>query len=1534
MASKAAAINGSLSAPPARGRADVKATSGRSSSRSPSPSKTTQVRTTLLSDEVTRIKALPTKQEYIERALKHGACTDSWHDFHESGSYNETDKPTKDSFGLYDTKVGIPGGADAPFPKSLKLETDPNSLHDENEIMQELFSGLKIGLADYDITKEAHPKFFMDTLVRKLAENLEGHPDAMDPTFISSSIDGGDNEYEIKLLHKKIPEGRNTISEPIFAVTSIPAMVAGDRLNTREIITFFGSNNINLLFDASVVDVLGIIRNCNKGPDNEKVVVNRLVNREIINDPAPKTYEFKKTKRPGAEGNNVEANILFDDEKEPISYSPYEGSPRELYRNKFYSKFNFNLSRLFIQKTKLPLIKLDITSEDGKVNYFDDDPHESNNIAYCWKRISQLFEKSPTPHIDAAVNFQCKRSGDWLQALSCFDTGRKYVNFTDGKKRLVPVPYKLEGDKIILVTHDRVLLYYAILMGLDVVMTYKISASKADRDALKKLGVVESEKGEDDDDGSIDTPYVSHPGKSTKYVIYFRNKKRLSAAAMASVSAPIRVRDPLVSLGELLVKAKGLADDASVATFIDTHNGAINEILKENEAEIIAINTAFGEALKKQTASKLTETSQQVSSLIQSYIKISCSNYKCIDKLNYTKLKDSIAVLHREGTAGLATNTLDKETKIKQFISLHDNLLAKSKKLGTKQQIQEAHANYKKNEHYKNLVVIGSFTRSAWGGRRGIDPSVNGRLVELGTYFLQNLGQNHLWNLIFDLETVMKGLENIDCGAKTLLTQIKNLCPEPAIVGLYNAAGALIGSRKKGPENRCSDDATNLTKLKGQLEPLLPPVITAEAGLATAEAKLTAAKSSEEAVVEPKSKAAEHKKVTAAEKEVTTAEKKLAEAIDAADKVQDKIMLLTGIPALVEDGDATGDKLKKIRERIEKSGVVPIVIKALQEENEIMTEVEKRKVIFGKATAVDSLEPDFSLLHVLANVAASAAPLPNLATQKAQIDSKIAAVDSVFGTANASFNGTLSEYLEPMTEDDLEIEKETEELQEDEWNYTRWRGGAGLAITPLKITEEEKLADKYVDIIQKALIINYKVENVNKWYRIAKFLYRFALDNAKRDPGDNYNRIYKKKTDLVNDISQAIKALENYNVEITDDLKTYMDANTLEVAATLTRAKEIGASLRKPIIAINSGVPATDTALSALVARDVLEPAQVAETASRPPASRAQPTLRETFLHTTLGRTLRLIGGAINTAFGGVAGGITTGIMSIMRPNRPERAPWNLEGGGPANNKISHALVLFYLHQLITDLSGFDGEGNEDYKYYQTLCCLVVAVCPKYNSKDPLFYNRLQAILFDIIPNNDLKVDGPSGEYIISHRGHAENVQFIGRQVALHTLGLATGEINSLGNSGQIKHSIKTAYVSIKENIRTLSYTDTKRLLIKSLRELIFTYDIPVMSETNNVPLAIKLGTNMRRLTENRMARAGLQMPTPNTTRKWVPLNQRMMTMRNIWARNNNRVGNFVVKPLPNNSVFMPTNGKVRGGRKTRKAVRKSGRKTKKANKK
>jgi hypothetical protein len=151
-------------------------------------------------------------------------------------------------------------------------------------------------------------------------------------------------------------------------------------------------------------------------------------------------------------------------------------------RELFYSKYNINLAPIKYNQNLLPLTTLKF-SEGKFVRTVDvlrasKENSHPNAISSIIRQLRALFNTSVYGGIKTVANkltyqtlLQQKRSGDWLQVLSCLNPER-YGNKLDN------------GTRIFLVTHDRICLAYGLLMGIDVCYTTKKEVGGALEDWL------------------------------------------------------------------------------------------------------------------------------------------------------------------------------------------------------------------------------------------------------------------------------------------------------------------------------------------------------------------------------------------------------------------------------------------------------------------------------------------------------------------------------------------------------------------------------------------------------------------------------------------------------------------------------------------------------------------------------------------------------------------------------------------------------------------------------------------------------------------------------------------------------------------------------------------------------------------------------------------------------------------------------------------------------------------------------------------
>lgn len=456
----------------------------------------------------------------IEPKIRHGTCADPYHDFHKKSLFNTNKTYQAGKPGLYEAKIGLPPGL--PIPDSMG-EGGVNGLHKENQMLQLLFGGTKISESYTVPTDEANS----ETLMKNLFDAIDELADKRKEISITTLF--GMVPYTIRLLKDTV--GNTNINQTRFKVAkpartkqgrAIPATLQRDgTLTTQNMIDFIGGvPEINILFDACSIDITAMFKYGKKMLGAEPPLkVNWLINREFINDPATKPYFANPTKHPlevqGASvinRNNI--HYLVEDENETIIYSRH-GLPDDndkFMRNRFYSLYDFKLGPTKMTEGSIPTAQLEILDNKRQVHK-SSDPKSDNQIGSCCRRIldyiaSKIFDRTNM----IAVNYQAKRSGDWLQALCCLDVERKYRNVSAREGSGKPLRVK----NIVLVTHDRILLFYAILLGIDVIFVG--GASGVDNTGS------EEEEEEEEDEGA------AAPDKKL-YTVYFANNNRRMSEA-------------------------------------------------------------------------------------------------------------------------------------------------------------------------------------------------------------------------------------------------------------------------------------------------------------------------------------------------------------------------------------------------------------------------------------------------------------------------------------------------------------------------------------------------------------------------------------------------------------------------------------------------------------------------------------------------------------------------------------------------------------------------------------------------------------------------------------------------------------------------------------------------------------------------------------------------------------------------------------------------------------------------------------------
>ena len=652
----------------------------------------------------------------VERLLIHGACTDSFHDF---GGGHFLPRNDDSNPGLYHVRFGLPFTNDAlkdiPWTRAINTVKYPDVLHDENQLFQELFNGFPLQNAK----KIMAPPAKMETVANDFAQYLESlAPSAINGmreqvhTF-QNTIHGSET-YTIRLLTQRDLSG-NFISDikPMFNKGSKPSVrpvvLPSCTITTDTFYKFFGSDQINLLFDAQCIKVMKLLQYA--VPTGNPLTVRRIHNREVINDPAPKTFEDA----PGIWTSGMKHSVEFDADPNYINYQHYEpkngGDP--LDRDKFYSALDFKLSPLYnapfsMKLGKKPAAGIEVLQNGSLILHSDNDPHISNRISQCWMRIKKAFDKgggARKNHIEVAAHYQCKRSGDWLQALSCLDLGRKYKSYTDGNPVAAPES-ALAKKNIILVTHDRVLLWYAIMIGIDVLFTYRSNPKSG-------------EKEDDDDDedeeevGGDEVAIVAENGSVKKvpnraFLIYFSNDKRSKT--------PEEMKEELIKNTE--IPANQAVLDLLIIRMIKYNTwleDLYDEIMEEIETNIDLITNDVANV----SAAEIKKRNVAIVEIYRSFMKLTTLDFQALEHKLLQTLRNNFEAKNQERNDLIdqKATTADYANKYNTILTVcadaasiflreYTNYEQLCNTVPSKESLISSRSSYKSNEYFMNMPVF------------------------------------------------------------------------------------------------------------------------------------------------------------------------------------------------------------------------------------------------------------------------------------------------------------------------------------------------------------------------------------------------------------------------------------------------------------------------------------------------------------------------------------------------------------------------------------------------------------------------------------------------------------------------------------------------------------------------------------------------------------------------------------------------------------------------------------------------------------
>lgn len=401
---------------------------------------------------------LKTKEEMVKLFLRGGAVADASHDFQggrAAAAEGIVASAAKKVSNIFDAIFGKQKYKDIGAPKTLS--DDQDTIRSEAEIMDLLLHFLKPAGrgGGRDEVENFREKFL------RLGEE-EGHP--VDLGVYSRWTDDPHPFKVTSLMVAKKPKG-----------AEYDWTLGADAL--YDFLDPHGADEVAFTIDAAGVSFYDLLLN-EKRPASgtPPKTLYYIETREGINDAATKAVmqpdTSKKAKAAGI-GKEPVVQIVTKSDTAPYSvmYTAIDvarvvagaaGSELE----SFFSDYSLSLSPIAATVAGIPSTVLSFRGGAGfehnqqilRTNTEDSHP---NSVPTLSQRIrglmSKLFGASAEEKAKYHVSLQQKRSGDWLQVLSC----------------LQPERFGLKpSTRIMLFTLDKICLAYAIFMGVDVTFTY------------------------------------------------------------------------------------------------------------------------------------------------------------------------------------------------------------------------------------------------------------------------------------------------------------------------------------------------------------------------------------------------------------------------------------------------------------------------------------------------------------------------------------------------------------------------------------------------------------------------------------------------------------------------------------------------------------------------------------------------------------------------------------------------------------------------------------------------------------------------------------------------------------------------------------------------------------------------------------------------------------------------------------------------------------------------------------------------------
>jgi len=229
---------------------------------------------------------------------------------------------------------------------------------------------------------------------------------------------------------------------------------------------YLGADSIDLpdhsvlLIDAPGVSLKTILTSGKK----QNKTLYYVLTPEVINDPAPKSLPNEILKLNTNNGYNYIPIVPSNKNSHTYLWNNRDKSPQSW----FFSNYGWELSPL-IEKNGKYNVNVKVfnnykKNNQNKINIENENDSKNNNAINNLVSAIKKFLQKPKNNQKEIDNFniklQQKRGGDWLQALACLQLHER--NFKEYKTNKT-----VDFEKIYFVTHDRIALAFALLMGIN-----------------------------------------------------------------------------------------------------------------------------------------------------------------------------------------------------------------------------------------------------------------------------------------------------------------------------------------------------------------------------------------------------------------------------------------------------------------------------------------------------------------------------------------------------------------------------------------------------------------------------------------------------------------------------------------------------------------------------------------------------------------------------------------------------------------------------------------------------------------------------------------------------------------------------------------------------------------------------------------------------------------------------------------------------------------------------------------------------------